>query len=1606
MSCPLFLRRLAVWLALAALLGPSAGADVVINEIMAASSDRLLRWDANGVPYLGWGTRWYATAFGDANWPTGPGPFGYGTLTNSPTAIATNLQPATQYLTPTTYFRKSFTVSAGQQALTDQVQLVVEYNDGFVAYLNGTEVARRNGGPVNKFIYHDQPAYNREAFAGTAPIPTTTNTETINLGTAAAKLAVGTNVLAIHLLNASASDATYYLKASLQIASASPVALVNYNDTWKYLPGVVEPSGNLYDPTQLGSGKQNVLWGQLSYDDLTWASGAGPHGFGSVGTLGTNTQTAMLNATPSLYTRLVFSATAAQAADPLALKLVVSNDDGFIAYINGVEVARRRIGVANTFTPHDAVADSDQSSVQTETITLDAASKLLVAGNNVLAIQTHNYTAGNADFLIKADLQNNALTTTYAANNATWKYFVGTAEPDATVVSDEEQSTPDGPDTATDWIELYNNGASDVSLLNWSLTDDALDPAKWVLPSVTIPAGGYLVIVADNLDLKSNPGGYLHTNFKLSADGEYLGLYNQSGAAVSVLAPGFPKMTPFQSYARNGGGALQYSDTPTPGAVNAGPYSTAIVATPTVNNPGRHYTPNVSVTLSCATAGATIRYTLDGTEPAATSTVASTPLPFSVNTVLRARAFLAGAVPSDTITHTYLVNQSTARKSLPAACLTGDGSQAFFRPFGVFAIVNNNTNAASPPTNYTGAIWSNHPNATSLVAGNAGFTAEDPSLYNAPMQSGKPAERPVSFEILHTDATADLRTGTFLRCAGSPYSRQRYIMATQNSASPNPDTKWTVSATEKPQLNLFFRDDLGQSPLTYPLVPGSVVTQYDNIRLRAGKNDISNPFFRDEFARRLMLDMGQVTVRGGFVNLYLNGLFKGYYNICERPREPFFQEARGTSHGFDVRNITVIVDGDTLAYNELINYARTKNMAVYADYQGMTQRLDVTNLADYLILNSHAAMWDWPGNNYVMDRERATDGVFRFSVWDAEGCYGMSSRTPVYNSFTTDIISGSVSTESVPAKLLYTQLKNSPDWRLAFADRLQKHFFNNGAMVESKMQALFTALSGQIQPIMTEVQNQTVTNFINIWLNGQGTSTRYTLAGGTTGSVVNMPTRRNAMFDGYIDDTQGGITVQGQYRVQGLWPVTLAPGFSQNGGSIGTGINLTMTNPNGSGTIYYTLTGLDPRAPGSGTPGTAQGVSYGAAIPISQTTVVKARVLNGAEWSPLTEATFTASATVPILITELHYNPLPQGATDGDEFEFIELKNVGATTVQLNGVHFTAGVTFAFPAGAALAPGAFAVLAKNAAQFATRYPAVTLAGEYGDKLSNGGETVTLADAANTTIFSVTYSDSAPWPGAADGSGYSLVPVQPNTNPNPNNAANWRASVNVGGSPGQNEPNIAPLVNAGADVAGNLTGVSLAGTATDDSQPNPPLTLTFAWSQTSGPGTATFTPANALATSVALSLPGIYTLRLAVNDSALTGTDDVTVFAKDTAAAWLARHPGIGTLNDDPDGDGRTNYTEFALGTDPTAPDAGTPPATTLENGHLTATYTRLKPPSTVVYAIEVADVITAFRAANPGELTEQILADDGLVQTVKVTDTVVSGGQTQRFLRLKITPAP
>ncbi|HUL51172.1 MAG TPA: lamin tail domain-containing protein, partial [Candidatus Nitrosotalea sp.] len=92
----------------------------------------------------------------------------------------------------------------------------------------------------------------------------------------------------------------------------------------------------------------------------------------------------------------------------------------------------------------------------------------------------------------------------------------------------------------------------------------------------------------------------------------------------------------------------------------------------------------------------------------------------------------------------------------------------------------------------------------------------------------------------------------------------------------------------------------------------------------------------------------------------------------------------------------------------------------------------------------------------------------------------------------------------------------------------------------------------------------------------------------------------------------------------------------------------------------------------------------------------------------------------------------------------------------------------------------------NPEEFAARYPGVSPVGAYSGRLSNSGETLSLVDAAGSNIVTLTYGDKDPWPQTADGLGFSLVPVNPNFNPAPDDPTNWRASAAIGGSPGADD----------------------------------------------------------------------------------------------------------------------------------------------------------------------------------------------------------------------------
>ncbi len=176
-----------------------------------------------------------------------------------------------------------------------------------------------------------------------------------------------------------------------------------------------------------------------------------------------------------------------------------------------------------------------------------------------------------------------------------------------------------------------------------------------------------------------------------------------------------------------------------------------------------------------------------------------------------------------------------------------------------------------------------------------------------------------------------------------------------------------------------------------------------------------------------------------------------------------------------------------------------------------------------------------------------------------------------------------------------------------------------------------------------------------------------------------------------------------------------------------------------------------------------------------------------------------ASAT-NIVVSELHYHPadpspseISGGFTDADEFEFIEIKNIGPVDVDLTGAQFVDGIDFAFPSGTILASGGYLLVVRNANAFAARYPGVSGAlviGEYqfsiSSQLSNGGEQIVLVDALGVDIRRFTYADDHPWPESADGDGDSLTLIAPDSDPNHNLAASWRASVAGGGSPGTSD----------------------------------------------------------------------------------------------------------------------------------------------------------------------------------------------------------------------------
>ncbi len=165
-------------------------------------------------------------------------------------------------------------------------------------------------------------------------------------------------------------------------------SLIEIGDNWQYFKGTTEPSPGT-------AGEATTQWTMPGFDDTSWLTGATGIGMGD-GDDATVLDD-MDNNYASFYARTQFPIT--DPASPNYLELSVDFDDGYVCYLNGIEIARSStMNGAGTPPPHTSgTSGGHEAQGRPDLINLNHYRHLLVTGENVLAFQIHNQTITNND---------------------------------------------------------------------------------------------------------------------------------------------------------------------------------------------------------------------------------------------------------------------------------------------------------------------------------------------------------------------------------------------------------------------------------------------------------------------------------------------------------------------------------------------------------------------------------------------------------------------------------------------------------------------------------------------------------------------------------------------------------------------------------------------------------------------------------------------------------------------------------------------------------------------------------------------------------------------------------------------------------------------------------------------------------------------------------------------------------------------------------------------------------------------------------------------------------------------------------------------------------
>ncbi|MCP5064901.1 MAG: T9SS type A sorting domain-containing protein [Ignavibacteriae bacterium] len=589
-------------------------------------------------------------------------------------------------------------------------------------------------------------------------------------------------------------------------------------------------------------------WKLVGYSDSTWSTGKTGIGFGD------DDDSTIIAETVTAYLRCKFTVDDINQISGLFFN--IDFDDGFVAYLNGEEIARENLGLANSQVFYNTEATAYHEAQMYQGLPPNAYPitdkiDLLQNGDNVLAIEVHNSSINSTDLSIIPFLS------------------IG-----------------------------YNN----------------------------IPASSKGSL--EFLNLKETK---LHTNFKLSADGELLIVSNANGDIKDTLNTGQQVSDISIGRFPNGSENLFFFDSPTPGKKNVDNGFNNFLQSTIFSIERGFFDTAFFLDITNPNSTGTIRYSIDGSEPNENSTVYSNQLVISETSVIRAKIYAENSLPSKTETHTYFINQE---QRLPIISLTTKPEHFFDADSGIYVLGND---AAIEQPYYGANFWEEW-------------------------------ERPIHLEFFEENHEFGFEIDLGVKIFG----------------------QWSRAHAQK-SLAFYARGEYGYSEINYKLFPNSEIKKYQSFVLRNSGTDWKHSMIRDGFMQEIVspLDIDQQNYRP--VVVYVNGEYWGIHNLREKINEHYIESHHNISKD-DINLIQKnfeIIHGEKESFEQFYNSLEYMDMTTDEAFEHINSNIEINEFIDYCLAQIYYDNQDWPGNNIKYWQKRSTNSKWRWILFDTDFGFGI-----------------------------------------------------------------------------------------------------------------------------------------------------------------------------------------------------------------------------------------------------------------------------------------------------------------------------------------------------------------------------------------------------------------------------------------------------------------------------------------------------------------------------------------------------------------------------------------------------------------------------------------